>query len=115
MAERKRRRRPASTAAGRESKLVDLAYSLAEQQLEDGTASSQTLVHFLRLGTAKQEHETEKLRLEGELLQAKVEVTRSAQKSEELLAAAIDAFRGYSGQEPDHDDRFDDDDSYWHG
>lgn len=45
------KRRTAMTPAGREGQMVALAIDLAEQQLREGTASSQVITHFLKLGS----------------------------------------------------------------
>lgn len=45
--------RPALTPEARENQMISLAVDLAEQQLRDGTASSQVITHFLKLGTTR--------------------------------------------------------------
>lgn len=91
------KRRPALTPEARENQLISLATNLAEQQLMDGTASSQVITHYLKLGTAKSQLELEKLKRENELLRAKTESIESAKRVEELYAKAIDAIKLYSG------------------
>lgn len=78
--------------------MISYAIDLAEKQLQEGTASSQVITHFLKLGTSKAELEREKLAHENRLLQAKTEALQSAQRVEELYAQAINAMRKYSGQ-----------------
>ncbi len=95
----RRTRRPAGTETGREHQLVSLAIDLAEKQLIEGTASSQVLTHYLKLGSTREKLEQERLRRENELLTSKVEAMASAKKVEELYAMALDAMRAYSGQE----------------
>ena len=46
--------RPALTPEARENQLIYLATNLAEQQLRDGTASSQVITHYLKLGSTKE-------------------------------------------------------------
>ena len=89
--------RPALTPEARENQVISLAMDLAEQQLRDGTASSQVITHFLKLATAKANLEKEKLIQENKLLQAKTEQIQSAQRNEELVEKAIAAFRNYGG------------------
>lgn len=89
---------PARIAENRENQLVEKAYKIAEQRLNDGTASAQEIVHFLRLGTAKAKLEKEKLEAETKLIQAKQEVVESTKRSEEKYQEAMDAFRLYNGQ-----------------
>lgn len=89
--------RPALTPEGRESQMVALAVNLAEEQLRNGTASSQVITHFLKLGTEKEKLEREKLRQENELLKAKTESVKSAKRVEELYENALKAMRSYQG------------------
>lgn len=97
-----RKSRPALTPEARENQMISLAVDLAEQQLRDGTASSQVITHFLKLATAKERLEREKLEQENKLLIAKTEALQSQKHIEELYANAINAMRNYSGQgEPD--------------
>ncbi len=106
--QRKPRRRSATTDEGRESQLVTLAIDLAEKQLIDGTASSQTITHFLKMGSTREKLERERLIGENEVLRAKVGAMESAQRVEELYAKAFDAFRGYAGLPSPEEDDYDD-------
>ena len=56
-----RRRPPATSVEARENQLISLAVDLAERQLSEGTASSQVITHYLKLGTTKDRLEKEKL------------------------------------------------------
>lgn len=94
-----KRGRPALTPEAREDQLVSLAINLAEQQLRDGTASSQVITHYLKLGTQKEKLEREKLERENELLKAKTENLQSIKRIDELFTAAIDAMKTYSGSD----------------
>lgn len=97
-----RKMRPALTPEARENQLIYLATDLAEQQLRDGTASSQVITHYLKLGTTRERLEKELLEREVELKKAKTENLKSMQKIEELYDAAINAMRRYNGQgDPD--------------
>lgn len=102
-----RRRAPALTPEEREDQLISLAVSLAEQKLMDGTAPSQVITHYLKLGSTKERLEKEKLQQENELLRAKTESLASMKRVEELYSEAMKAFRSYSGRiddEPEDDD-----------
>lgn len=92
-----KRQRPAITSEGRENQMCALAIDLAEQQLREGTASSQVITHFLKLASSKEKLEKEILEKQRELLEAKTEALQSAQRIEELYANAIDAMKEYSG------------------
>lgn len=92
---------PAGTPEARENQLISLAVDLAEKKLLDGTASSQILVHYLKLGSTKMELEKEKIRKENLLLEAKATAIESSRKTEELFQKAIEAMREYGGARND--------------
>lgn len=101
---------PAESREARENQLISLAEDLAEKQIRRGTASSQVITHYLKLGTTKASLENEKIKRENELLRAKVESLQSQQRSEELYEQAIAAMRKYSGfgsEEVDIDEEID--------
>lgn len=103
------KRAPATTPEDRENQLISLAYDLAEKQIRDGTASSQVLTQFLKLGSTREKIEQEKLKNENVLLATKTMLMESQKENEGLYAAAIDAFRAYSGQPlPSGDAEYDD-------
>lgn len=95
--------RPALTPEQRESQLISLAMDRAEQQLRDGTASSQVITHFLKLGTVKNEIELEKLKRENELLAAKTSAIESAENMDKLYAEAISAMQKYRGEKTENE------------
>lgn len=90
--------RPALTPEARELQMISLAVDLAEQQLLDGTASSQVITHYLKLGSSREKLERERLEEENNLLRAKVRAIDSTDEIKELYRDAIGAFRIYSGQ-----------------
>lgn len=92
-----KRGRPALTPEAREGQMISLAVDLAEQQLRDGTASSQVITHYLKLGSIKAELEKEKLIAENEVLRAKAKAIDSAEEMKVLYDNAIKAMRNYSG------------------
>lgn len=102
-----RKMRPALTPDAREKQLISLATDLAEQQLRDGTASSQVITHYLKLGSSKEKLEKERLEEEVKQLRAKTEAIKSAETSEELYRNAIKAFSRYSGHASEYDDEDD--------
>lgn len=91
--------RPALTPEARENQLIYLATDLAEQQLRDGTASSQVITHYLKLGSSKERLEQEILKENKKLLTAKTAALESAKRMEDLYAKAIAAMKRYSGQD----------------
>lgn len=100
----------ATSPEGREAQLISLAMDVAEERLRNGTATSQEVVHFLRLGSLRERYEREKLENENILLKAKTEALESQARIEELYSKAIEAMRRYngtqdSGVEEDEDDQ----------
>lgn len=101
----KRRNRPATTPEARENQVIAMAYDLAEKQIYEGTASSQIITHFLKLGSTKERIEQEILERQKELITAKTEALKSQKRVEELYANALDAMRSYQGTpKDDYDD-----------
>lgn len=100
----KRRRPPAATPEARENQLIALAVDLAEKQLSEGTASSQVITHYLKLGSTTERIEKEILEQQKELIHAKTEAIHSAKKVEELYKNALDAMRSYSGRSTSDED-----------
>lgn len=98
--------RPAMSPEAREKQLIALAMDRAEEQLLDGTASSQVITHFLKLGSERERMEREKLEEENKLLKAKTKALEDASDTAERYERAIKAFRGYAGV----DDNADEDD-----
>lgn len=92
--------RPALTPEASENECIALAAKLAKQQLQDGTASSQVITHYLKLGSPKARLEQQKLEKEIELMDAKAKALSSFEHFAELQEAAIKAMRMYTG----HDD-----------
>lgn len=101
MPKQRRRQQPATSEEGRENQLVSLAIDLAEKQLAEGTASSQVITHYLKLGSTREKLEQERLQRENELLTSKVDMMASAKRVEELYAEALDAMRSYAGRTVD--------------
>lgn len=95
--------KPAMTQEGRESQLESLAYSVAEQQMRDGTASSQVITHFLKLSAIKEKEKLERQKLENEvkLLEAKTAALKSAAETEKMYQDVINAMKEYSGTSED--------------
>lgn len=96
------KRKPKFTPAIRDSsienKTILLAQQLAEKQLQDGTATSQVITHYLKLGSLKSKIELEKLKLENQLLSARIESEKSRQRVEEMYADVLDALKRYTVQ-----------------
>lgn len=89
--------KPALTPEGEENQMIALAMAQAKRQLMEGTASSQVLTHFLKLGSTKERLEREKLEEENKLLRAKTEALQAAKDSGKMFEEAMRAFSEYSG------------------
>lgn len=92
-----RKSRPAVTIEGRENQLIALAVDLAEQQLRDGTASSQIISHYLKMGSMREQLERERLKEENKLLRAKTEQIQDEKDMKSLYEDAIRAMKTYAG------------------
>lgn len=97
--ETKPKLRPALSEDAREKQLISLAMDEVEKRIRNGTASSQELCHFLKLGTQEKKLERLKLEKENELLVAKTDALKSAKQIEDLYREAIKAFGIYSGHD----------------
>ena len=82
------RRPPARTIEGRENELIALAVEAAEEKIRNGTASSQMIVHYLKLGSTRE-------KLEQAALQAKIDEVARGQRMEELYSKAIESMKRY--------------------
>lgn len=96
---------PAYTPEEREQQMMGYAMDLAEKQLREGTASTQVIVHFLRLASSRENLEKEYLEERKALLQKKTEVLESQKRVEELYKDALDAMRSYSGSNSSDGDK----------
>ena len=91
----------AMTPEGREDQMIAYATKLAEEQLRNGTASSQIIAHYLKLGSMRERYERKKLEREIELLTAKTEAIKSDKERDILYAQAIEAMRRYAPHGPE--------------
>lgn len=93
----KNKRSPGRTPEDREDRLISMAIDLAEKQIREGTASSQVITHFLKLGSTKEYLEKQILKNQNELLIAKTSAIKSGESYKETADNAIKAFSTYSG------------------
>lgn len=96
--------RPPMTLEAQENLMISLAVQCAEKQLRDGTASSQVITHYLKLGSTKEKLEKEILEKQKELMDAKTRSINSNAEAKELYEKALTAFRRYSGAGGDEDE-----------
>ena len=95
---------PALTDEAREKQLICMAYDLAEQRMRDGTASSQEVVHFLRMGSQRDRLEKEIMGEQKKLVTAKAGAYQSARNLETMINDAMEMFKVYSGKGEDDED-----------
>ena len=92
---------PALTDEAQENKMIDLAVRLAEKQLRDGTASSQVITHYLKLGSTTAKLEKELLKKQIKFTEAKTKNASAADQNADLLNKAISAMQQYRGESND--------------
>ena len=97
MTSSRKKRPPASTPEAQERRMIGLAIDLAERQLEEGTASVQVQIHYLKLASEREKLERQKLENENELLRMKTESLAYNARSEEMYEQALEAMKKYSG------------------
>lgn len=97
---------PGESLESRENRLILLATNLVERRLREGTASSQEVTHFLKLGTTRERLEQERIRNENALSQAKKASLEAEQRRDEIYEKALTEFRSYIGS-PDKSDDYD--------
>ena len=88
--------RAALTPEAREKQLIAL--------MRNGTASSQVISHFLKLGSTRAQIEKELLEKQRDLAAAKAEAIESSAKMEDLYLKAAKAMKSYQGQEDEEDE-----------
>jgi len=98
--------RPALTPEGRENQLIALAIDCAEEQLRNGTASSQVITHYLKLASTREKDRLEReiLTEQKKLISAKTSAIESSEKDKDLYINAIKAMQRYSGNGDEHYD-----------
>ena len=97
-------RRPATTPEARENQMIALAINLAEKQLIEGTASSQVITHYLKLGSTKERIEKEILEKQKDLISAKTQALESSRVNQELYEEVLAAMLIYRGSGEEEDD-----------
>ena len=93
----KTERRPMLTPESKENQMISLAMDCAERQMLEGTASSQVITHFLKLGSERERLEREKLEEENKLLRAKTKALEESAETKVVYEEVLRAMRDYSG------------------
>lgn len=100
---------PPMSADDAEDELVCLAVNLARERLLDKTASNQLVAEIIRLGTAKERLQKEKLQKENELLKAKTDAIVFNKANEQFYSKVLRAMHDYA---PHIYSNVEDDDDY---
>lgn len=95
---------PSPSVEGRINQIVALAFDEAERRILDGTASSQLLTEFIKMGTPKAQIENANLAKQSTLLDAKTENIKQTSNQAQMYKEAMDAFKKYSGHKRDIED-----------
>lgn len=84
-----------------ENRLIAKSFQLAEERIDNGTATAAEIVHFLKAGSVKQREEMEKLREENALLRAKTSAIESERDRVGLYRDVIVALGSYRMESED--------------
>lgn len=95
---------PAMSTEAYDNRMISLANRCAEEQLRKGTASSQIICHYLKIGSAKEKLAIEREKAELELIKAKTKSIQSQEHMDILFANAIKAMSTYKGEINREDD-----------
>ena len=87
----------ASTMEGMENECIALSYELAKKRLVEGTATSAEIVHFLKLGSMKEQLDEELIRKDMALKDAKIESLQTNKQIEEMFSEAMRYMSRYQG------------------
>lgn len=90
-------RRKAISPDARENQLIALAMDTAEERMLNGTASSQEIVFFLKLGSSLSRLQKKELEARTQLAKSKVKAIEASEEYKSLYEDAIKAMRSYSG------------------
>lgn len=104
-----KKRSSARSVEGKENEMIGLAIDEAERRIRDGTASSQIITHYLKLGTTRERLEKDIMEEKRKLLRAQTESIESSKRIERLYEKAIKAMKTYSPNF-EEDDEFDEED-----
>lgn len=107
---RKSSRAPAMSIEANDNEMISLANKCAREQLRNGTASSQIICHYLKMGSERERLAVEQAKADLELTRAKTKSIESSERMESMFARALSAFSDYRGEtdsEGDDDDEED--------
>lgn len=90
---------PARSEEELEKRGIGLATNLAIEQMRDGTASSQIITHFLKIGSLKEQLELKKIEYEISLLKAKTDAIKSQEEQDKKYDEVMKAIASYTGKD----------------
>lgn len=92
---------PALSPEEWENRLIAKSFRLAEERIDNGTATAAEIVHFLKAGSARQREEMEKLKEENALLRAKTSAIESEKDRAVFYKEVIAALGRYKTESSD--------------
>lgn len=92
---------PARTRERRVQQLVALAEDLVEERIRKGSASPTEVVSIIRLGTAQELANLERIKAQTALMEAQKAKAESETVREEMFTQAMKAMSRYQGDRPD--------------
>lgn len=107
----KSKRAPAMSLESHQNQMISLANKCAEEQLRKGTASSQIICHYLKMGSERERLAVEQARADLELTRAKTKAIESSERMDEMFTKALKVFSSYRG-ETDNEEDEDEEDVY---
>lgn len=93
--------RPATTPEAKRAELINLAENLAARRLQEGSASAQEIVYYLKMNNPKEQLEIKRLEKEIQMIDAKIQSLKSSENIERMYTEAIEAMRRYGGYRDD--------------
>lgn len=84
--------------------MIALAVEQAEKMLREGTAPTQVVLHYLKLGATREKLEQEMIEMQKDLMAAKIENLQAQQNREEAYQKAMEAFMSYQSSSRNPDD-----------
>ena len=91
----------ASTPEGQEDQMVACAMELSKERMRNGTASSQEIVYWLKVGSLRERQEREKLKEEIKLLNAKTEAINAEKEHNVQYEKVLEALIKYTPHGPE--------------
>ena len=95
---------PALTDDAEEKQIVALARKVSLERLQNGTATAQEILYWLKAGSSEQRTEQEIKEEQKKLLVAKTKALSDAESSAKAYTDAVKAMQAYQGIDEDGDD-----------